>query len=256
MSKKQNKRQILLICTAVCAVLLIIIIGFIVSGLRGAPDDPAVQTDPVTTAAESVTEPTAETQFIIETVESADIALPEGLVIDEIGSYTGLYMEDGSDEILSGILMMVVTNHHQKTLQYADICLTDGTDTAVFSLSTLPSGESAVLLEQNRMTYEAGKHLTQSEMRSTVYFSEEPSLCEDKLSLQALNGVMNVTNITDEDITGDIAIYYKNASADMLYGGITYRVTIRGGLAAGEVRQIAANHFSASGSRIMFVTVG
>ena len=246
MSKKQNKRQILLICTAVCAVLLIIIIGFIVSGLRGAPDDPAVQTDPVTTAAESVTEPTAETQFIIETVESADIALPEGLVIDE----------NGSDEILSGILMMVVTNHHQKTLQYADICLTDGTDTAVFSLSTLPPGESAVLLEQNRMTYEAGKHLTQSEMRSTVYFPEEPSLCEDKLSLQALNGVMNVTNITDEDITGDIAIYYKNASADMLYGGITYRVTIRGGLAAGEIRQIAANHFSASGSRIMFVTVG
>ena len=68
--------------------------------------------------------------------------------------------------------------------------------------------------------------------------------------------MLNVTNISDEDITGDVVVYYKNASADMLYGGITYRVTISGGIKAGEIRQVVAGHFSDSGSRIMFATVG
>ena len=66
---------------------------------------------------------------------------------------------------------------------------------------------------------------------------------------------MNITNISGNDITGDVVIYYKNASSDMLYGGITYRVTVTGGLKAGEIKQLTGSHFSASGSRIMFVTI-
>ena len=48
--------------------------------------------------------------------------------------------------------------------------------------------------------------------------------------------MLNVPNISDEDIPGDVVVYYKHASADMLYGGITYRVTISGGIKAGESR--------------------
>lgn len=191
----------------------------------------------------------------IENVESAAVTLPEGLEIKDIGSYTGLYMEDGSDEVLSKILMLVVTNTADKTVQYAEITLTDGANTADFSLTTLPPGESVVLLEQNRMTYEDGKDLDRVSVQNVAYFAEEPALHTERLSFQALNGALNITNISDEDITGDVAVYYKNASKDMLYGGITYRVTISGGLKAGEIRQIAASHFSDSGSRIMFATI-
>jgi len=40
-----------------------------------------------------------------------------------------------------------------------------------------------------------------------------------------------------------------------MYGGITYRITIQGGLKAGQVRQIMTRHFITDVSRIMFVTI-
>ena len=81
-------------------------------------------------------------------------------------------------------------------------------------------------------------------------------LYPDQLKLQILDGAVNVTNISGKDIAGDIVIYYKNSAADLYYGGITYRVRIEGGLKAGEIRQIMASHFSDTGSKIMFVTIG
>ena len=191
----------------------------------------------------------------IENVEETDVQLSHGLVVSDIGSYTGLYMEDGSDEVLAQILMLVVTNTGDKTVQYAEISLTDGTTTANFALTTLPPGESAVLLEQNRMAYDEGKDLTQVNVQNVAYFPSEPVIHSDKLSIQSLDGMMNVTNISGEDISGDVVVYYKNASTDMLYGGITYRVTISGGIKADEIKQVMAGHASASGSRIMFTTI-
>jgi len=59
-------------------------------------------------------------------------------------------------------------------------------------------------------------------------------------------------------VFGDMwpAFPYKNAAADLYYGGITYRVRIEGGIKAGEIKQLMAGHFSETGSKIMFVTVG
>ena len=71
-----------------------------------------------------------------------------------------------------------------------------------------------------------------------------------------MDGAVNVTNISGEDIEGNIVVYYKNAAKDLYYGGITYRITIEGGLKADEIRQVMTNHASDTGSRIMFVTIG
>ena len=65
-----------------------------------------------------------------------------------------------------------------------------------------------------------------------------------------------MTNISGQDIIGDVVIYYKNAAEDLYYGGITYRVRIEGGMKADEIKQIMASHFSDTGSKIMFVTAG
>lgn len=189
----------------------------------------------------------------IENTEDFSINLGEGLSITEIGSYNGIYMEDGTDEVLSRILMIVLTNNSEKPLQYTEITMTCDAGEAKFSASTVPAGESVVLLEQNRMEYTSGMRFTGAVAQYAVFFDEDLSLCEDKLKIQNLNGAMNVTNISEEDITGDVTIYYKNTSTDMLYGGITYRVTISGGIKAGAIRQITASHFTENGSRIMFV---
>lgn len=189
-------------------------------------------------------------------VQDINLSLENGMQIEEVGGYTGVYMEDGEDEILSDILMIVVKNTGSSDIQYAEIEMPVGDQTASFILSTLPAGESMVVLEQNQMSYDAGASYTTAKAQNVAVFSQPLSLCQEKLEIQSLDGVLNVTNISGEDIDGNVFIYYKNCGADMLYGGITYRISITEGIKSGEVKQVVAAHFTASGSRIMFVTCG
>ncbi len=184
------------------------------------------------------------------------INLGNGLEITDIGNYTGIYMEDGTDEVVSGVLMMIVKNTGDKTVQYAKITLETGETDAVFELTTLPIGASVVLLEKTRMTYDKNATYGIATTENLALFTEEPSLMEDVLKIQVLDGIVNVTNISTSDIDGEIVIYYKNSATDLYYGGITYRSRLTGGLKAGEIRQVSGAHMSKSGTKVMFVTVG
>ena len=243
------------ILTALAAVAVV----FLLIATRDAGNQPGEETTVTTEAPAEATESTSTTEptMQLEEIVEADMNMDNGLEITDIGKYTGVYVEDGSDEIVSGVLMIVVTNTTETDLQYAKIVLTAETgETAEFTLSTLPAGQTAVLLEQNRMVYNKNYVFTKAETVNLAVFSDPLSLHEDLIEIQTVGNAMNVTNISGLDISGDIVIYYKNSSSDMLYGGITYRVRIEGGLKAGEIRQIMPSHFSAEGSRIMFVTVG
>lgn len=191
----------------------------------------------------------------VDELKETSINLGNGMRITEVGEYTGIYMEDGSDEVVSGIMMIAVKNEGEDTIQYAEIKLPVGDEEASFTMSTLIPGSTMILLEQNRMDYVEAEYTT-AVVENVVVFDEPLNLCEDKLKLQILDGAINVSNISGEDINGDITIYYKNSASDVFYGGITYRVRIEGGLKKDEIKQIMANHFSESGSTIMFVTCG
>jgi hypothetical protein len=240
--RRLNPRFVGLVCTA-AALLVGVILWITLAGKT--PDDQGTATG------EFVPMGTIK----IENLQDSDSETYKNLTVTKIGKYSGIFVEDGSDGPVAGILMVVVKNTGKQTVQYGEVELTDGENTAFFTLSTLPPGESVVLLEKNRMSYDAGKALTQVTIKNVAVFQEEPSLHEELLKIQALDGALNVTNISGEDITGDVVIYYKNASSDLLYGGITYRVTIKGGIKAGEVKQITAAHYTAKGSRVMWITV-
>ena len=185
------------------------------------------------------------------------VNLGYGLNIIDIGSYTGMYMEDGTDEIVSGVLMLVVKNTGDQDIQYTQITMPVGEETAVFTLTTLPVGESVVLLETNRMQWQPDVDYSAilPKIENIAYFQEPVSTQEDKLKIGIVDGAINVTNISGEDISGNIVVYYKNAAQDLYYGVITYRITIEGGLKADEIRQVMTNHASDTGSKIMFVTI-
>lgn len=254
--KKSGKRVALWIIIVLLAVVLIAAV-LLAWGLYKTEEPEPVQTDPpaptetVPPATQSMVD-----EILLETDVFSPIELDRGLLITDIGKYTGVYMEDGTDEVVSGVLMLVVKNTGEQAIQYAEISLPSNGGEAKFTLSTLPAGESCVLLEQSRMEYNGFEDVSMAEATSVAVFKESLSLQEDKLQLQVLDGALNVVNISGADIEGDIVIYYKNAASDLLYGGITYRVRIEGGMKADEIKQIMASHFSDSGSRIMFVTVG
>lgn len=236
-------------------------------------------------------------------VEEANIALDNGLIITKIGSYTGTYMEDASDEQVSDVMMILVSNTTETALQYAEITLstadnnsvanaesatTDNnsvanaesatadnnsvantnsatgnnnsvantdSNTALFKLSTLNPGETVMVLESNRKSYDEDVEYTTATAQNVVFFTEELTTYEDKLQIQPLDGGFNITNISEEDITGEIMVYFKDYVDNMLYGGITYRGRIEGGLKSGEIRQIMTDNFSESNTKVMFITI-
>lgn len=244
--KKAGKSKILLALIAIAAVLLVAVCFF----LRKENTEPEGLREDQTV----LTEQAEQTEL----TEPPRISLKNDMEILDIGAYTGIYMEDGTDEVVSGVLMMKIINNGQDTIEYARITMDIGEEMAEFTVSTLKPGATIVLLEKNRMAYDKTVDYTETQIicENLALFQEPLSLHEDKISIQILDGAINVINVSDQDIPGHIAIYYKNKATGVYYGGITYRVTLENGLKANEIRQLLATHFSDTGSEIMFVTIG
>lgn len=211
-----------------------------------APETPTL-TDPAV-----VTEAPYTFEAELEGVTS--FSLDGGLQITRYGKYIGVYMEDGSDEFVTNVMMIVVENTGTQAVQYAKITLSGPSGDAVFSLTTLMPGQSMVVLEAARKSYSDADVYTDARLDNVALFQEAPGLLEDQVQIQPLEGGFNITNTSGADITGEIAVYFKDVSGEMLYGGITYVARIDG-LAAGEVKQIMSANFTEKGSRVVFVRI-
>ncbi len=248
--KRKNKKKNgpVLMAIAACVLALAVLLLFMFRMESGndpeLPQAATQQTDSTGTAGSVL----PGTQDICD--------LGDNIRIDGFIPYTGAFMEDRTDEVVTDVLGIRVTNAGDKYIQTMDITLTAGETQAEFSLSSLFPGETVVVLEKNRMAYSTAPEFDQVRTDAVALFESHPGMCEDKLEIQCLNGVINVTNISGADITEDILIYYKNYVSGMYYGGITYRLRIQGGLKAGEIRQGSAAHFNPDNSAIVFVTCG
>ena len=109
------------------------------------------------------------------------------------------------------------------------------------------------VLEKNRRTYSDERHLS-VEMADVVKFEDNMDVFPDRYEITGLDGALNVKNISTSDISGDLYVYYKYFSQDQLYGGITFRAKIPGGVKAGEIRQISAGHFNPDNCIVLAVT--
>ncbi|MBQ7962074.1 MAG: hypothetical protein IJ289_05685 [Clostridia bacterium] len=163
--------------------------------------------------------------------------------------------EDASLAVSEDIAGIVVLNKSEKTLQYAEITadFSDGT-VHLYKISTLPPGEACFVAEENKLPY---RELTTGffgfEINNVAFFTEEPSVYADKLQFSGADGILNIKNISDSDITENIVVYYKDYENSHLASGVTYRVTVEGGLEAGEIKQVMASHYRQNASMIMFV---
>ena len=219
-------------------------------------------TVPATSTESAATDPgaTQPTQAAVEVPdaqiqpqEQMVINLGSGLELTDSGKYTGLYMEDGSNKVVSNVMMIVVRNNGQQDIQWAAFTAVSGAETYRFQLTNLAAGEQVVLLDLDQK--KADGYLTSAAMDQIVLFSEPMSLYENTIQISGMNGMLNVKNISDTDIAGDVYIYYKYAAQDLYYGGVTFRVRVEGGLKAGEIRQVLAQHYTEKGCAFVQVTI-
>ena len=214
------------------------------------------RTEPLQTVPAPTVPPTTVPEQTVpeQTLPQGAINLGYGLQITDSGKYTGVYMEDGGDEIVSDVMMAVVVNTGEADVQLAEITAQAGDEQFRFRLTNLAVGERTVILDLDRKP-SGGKSLESAVAGNTVLFQQPMTLLEDRVSISGQDGVLNIKNISDADIEGEIYVYYKYAAEDLYYGGITFRVRVEGGLKAGEIRQVPAGHYSPAGCSIVQVTI-
>lgn len=179
-------------------------------------------------------------------------SIPEtSLEIQQIGKYSGPFLEDGSDEPQTSVTAILVKNNSGKDTQYAEIVFkVNDSDTAEFTLSTIPPGASVLVMEKNKRTF------SQSDIydfEDAAYVEmDSPDLLEDKIKVTGENGRLTVENLTKENL-GMVYVRYKYLFTDGTYqGGITYETKFES-VGPNDIVQKDAPHYSSDTSKILMV---
>ncbi|MBQ6432305.1 MAG: hypothetical protein IJJ99_10610 [Oscillospiraceae bacterium] len=276
--KKQNSQNNDTKITIIVIAFAVLIIAAIAALVLFFPKEPDQQPEPPQTEltqapTESTEEPTQEPTedpnafpfeipgFTLFEDVPAEI-VHDQLCILGVGSYSGPYFEDGSDESVTDVLAIVVENIREDWVENADLILSCDGETAHFSVSALPGHRCAILLEQDRMVYADGMEI--SNPVCTFCTNDMTGKNEDftaDFSLEPYEGdILVFRNVSGHDFTGDAVLYYKTVApyglhGELLYlGGIAYTYCFDGPIAADEMRQANPAHYSIGGSAILFMS--
>lgn len=176
----------------------------------------------------------------------------DDLQLVSTGRYAGLFVEDGSDKTVSDVFCIRVKNTGSSNVQYAHITLARGDERYEFDISTLPAGQTLQALELSAQTMPEKPEELTATVTTYAAFTEPLSMHDDLFTVTTSDNTITVTNNSGSD-AAQVYVYYKNASGDMLLGGITYRAGVKN-LAAGESQSCYTSHFVQGTSKLLFVT--
>lgn len=172
------------------------------------------------------------------------------LVIQNVSSYDGVFLEDGSDTDISGVAAIVMKNTGSEDIEYAKIQLGSESGDCTFEASDIPAGATIVAQEINKVPYSG-----------VTFNSCKSEVGEKKLEQSA--GIISVEEQSDgtilvKNLTGStipcVRVFYKfymNEEAAYV-GGITYNAKLTD-LAANASETIAPTHYAAGYSKVVMV---
>lgn len=173
------------------------------------------------------------------------------LVIEQINSYDGIFLEDGSDKEVTNITAMVLTNTGDICVEYAHITLErDGTQLQ-FTVSVLEAGASVVVMESGATQFSKGKY---TNCTADIATMTAMVMSEDQIYVKEnADGSLQVTNISTVDIPC-VRVFYKfyMSDANAYVGGITYTAKIVD-LTAGSSCVITPSHYLQGYSKIVMI---
>ena len=173
------------------------------------------------------------------------------LSIRAVKSYSGVYIEDGSDKDISNIAAIILDNKGNENIEYAKITLPYGEKEYIFEAKTLAAGATMVVQESTGAKYVEGEY---GEATVVVATMEKMEMSEKSVELsETESGALKIANISGENIPC-VRIFYKFYLEDIgvSVGGITYTSKITE-LKAGETRVITPSHYDKDASRVMMV---
>lgn len=181
------------------------------------------------------------------------MTLSEDIEIEKAFLYNGEFPEDGSFKVENEVFALRVANKSDKDIQLVRIYVVTDQKECLFEITTLPSQKTVTVLEKNAQTIYENEKILEIREENKVLFANKLSLNADKFSITPLDKVINIKNISTNDISSDVYVYFKRIDADGDYfGGITFRSNA-GELKAGEFKQIPATHLIKENSEVLFV---
>lgn len=172
------------------------------------------------------------------------------LTYSQFGRYSGAYVEDGSDDPVTDVAIILVKNPTSDFLEYARVEYDIGGQKAVFVVRGLPPGAAAWVLEASRLTIQPGSVFS---LVDEVTSFGSPGIGSDGLKLTADAGVITALNETEVNLH-NVYIYYRQCHTDGNFlGGICYRVSL-GMLEPGKPVTVTAGHFDPENGKIVKIT--
>ena len=170
-----------------------------------------------------------------------------------MGSYTGNYLEDGSDEPIEKVAAIIISNTSDKMLQVGDITFkVSDKENATFRVTNLLPHTSALVLESNKRKYSDKDDYSYGTVVNA--YLDAPDLLEDKFEVIKENGNLKLKNKTDKTYK-KVYVYYKYVqSGGAFMGGITYRVPFEN-IGGKKTVTSVANHFNANTSVVVDVQI-
>lgn len=229
------------------------------------PTEPS-RTDPTDAPTDPTLDPTQPTQEPPPSVTIPPVTEPSGepigiefpcrvpgydVVIQRLESYSGLFVEDGSNVQVEGVAMLQLRNEGDQAIEYMQIAVEYGNTTLIFDVSALPAGAGAVVQEKTGKGVVDG--IPQS-CSALVVRRAQMEMSEDQVSVVD-NGdnTLTITNLTDQVIP-TVRVFYKYymEDAQLYVGGIAFTVRITR-LAGGSSVVIQPNHYASSTCRVVMV---
>lgn len=174
------------------------------------------------------------------------------LVVERMVAYDGLFLEDGSNDVVADIAALVLHNRGTQPLLHAKVELQQGERNLVFYAETLLPGDTVLVPEAGRQKYE------QAPCKSCdgeVVVDESILLRSDTIQITTLDpNCLLITNKSEKTLE-DIRLEYKywQDEPGLYIGGVTC-VSIVGDILPGDSKSVVLNQNEECESRVIRVT--
>lgn len=186
------------------------------------------------------------------TIEFPTVIPGTSLTAERTAVYDGPFLEDGSNDEVSGIVALVLRNGGTQPISKAEVVLQQGDRRLVFRADTVPPGESVLVLEHNRSPY---RQLPCSACYGYATYDNLSARIPKGVSVSesGINGV-TLWNTTDS-VLEDLWVYHKGwlEMPGILVGGITHKTHIDI-IEPGEGVQIFPEYYAYGYSKIVQIT--
>ena len=151
----------------------------------------------------------------------------------------------------NGRLVVVAENVSDVDVEYALLTVKSRNNSFTFNISVLLRETKALLICNEAVGFDSHEIYTGWKTENLVVFEETPVMNNDKFEICVTDGSISIKNISGNDITSDILIYYKQKQDNLLNGSATHRIRVSG-LEAGAQTYVKANNLNKNNCQIIF----